>query len=53
MIGTGGRVAVSVDAGDDSVVNEVGTAGLRSEPLIARRPERVRGISDLLRLLPI
>lgn len=52
MIGTGGRVAVSVDAGDDSVVNEVGTAGLRSEPLIARRPERVRGISDLLRLLP-
>ncbi len=52
MIGTGGRVAVSGDAGDDSVVNEVATAGLRSEPLLARRPERVRGISDLLRLVP-
>ena len=52
MIGTGGRVAVSGDAGDDSVVNEVATAGLRSEPLLARRPERVRGISDLLLLVP-
>ncbi len=39
-------------AGDDSVVNKVSTTGLRSEPSIAPRPTRVRGGSDLLRLLP-
>ena len=43
---------MSVDAGDDSGVNEVSSAGLRSDPRIAPRPNRVRGVSDLLRMLP-
>ena len=34
------------------MVNEESIAGHRSDPLIAPRPARVRGVSDLLRLLP-